>query len=625
MKRVIVLILLIGLLLLPGVLAVKEAKVSGWYASTDSFTFNKATYTLRLMSGEYRADDEEHNLYGGTLRIRKNDESFIVSVGSCYEDINRTYCFVNKSFDRKEVDIDSQGNLQPAIQISLIEYTYEATLDIKRSFEKTKFALYEEGEVTITVTNTGDKMLSNIRITETTPDGFNITRAQQNTVQVGNSILGTFHLLPGKSWTTTYKIKGIDYKKSSYTTSALYDTEQETDFEKKSSSATLEVLSPYKVTSSLAKKVDRNTPTEYKITITNNENEELQINNLKVYVPLSVGISSRTNLNTYSFNVLSHKGTIEPKTTKEFLVRLQTPYVGNYVLSYEGDITLKGKDYNISGESPLEVYTKGMNCYFTFNKPTLEAGRSLQYTVVLKNLGETDDYLNINGTIHTPYEDINFFIPSMIRGDSETVVNNRYTLPFNTEDVKYPFRIEAKYYTSAGQEFTCVEENDYLVKGAETILLYDVFVSADKPSPGKQVNVVISTTNEIVDTINNITIYSNTTDPVRITSETRREIATLEQYEKIEVYTIEIEIPANYTKETIEIITTGIVNSHDYIDSITTIIPVKHTLETEEEDVEEKKETTKDIDEKETTSPTTQPEKKEGFFARVWTIIKRLW
>ena len=142
MKRAVIILAVLVLLLMPAALAVKEAKVSGWYSYYDSFSFNGDEYSLKVINGEYVPEDEAQNTYAGVLRIGRNDEKYLISLGECHKNINHSYCFVNKSFDREEVDIDSQGRLQPAIQVELIEYDYSSAVTITRVFETTKFALY---------------------------------------------------------------------------------------------------------------------------------------------------------------------------------------------------------------------------------------------------------------------------------------------------------------------------------------------------------------------------------------------------------------------------------------------------------------------------------------------------
>ncbi len=626
MKRVLLLVLILGLLLVPPALAVKEAKASGWYSYVDSFTFNGADYTLKLMGGEYIPGDDEQNAEGGTLRVGKDDEKVIVSLGSCHENINHSYCFFNKSFEREEVEIDSEGRLQPAIEIEFTEYDYSSDVTVKRTFEKIKFALYEAGEVNVVIENTGDHPMMNIRLSEVMPEGFEVAWHQSDVLQVENELKATFNLYPGNTWSTKYRVKGVAYNKSSYKTTILYDAEDGINLEKESTSATLEVLQPYTVAVKLPTKVERDELAEFTITITNNENEELNIDNMRVYIPLSLGISGKTGLNLYAYNVLGYEGALDPKEVKNFVVRLNTPFVGSYSIVYKGDIEVKDETYNFSGVKDMAVTTMGMNCYFTFNQPTLQAGRNLQYTVVLENLGNLDDYYSINGTIHTPFEDIPFFIPSLFRNDFETVINKRYQMEFSKEDKEYPFSIEATYRTEAGQEFSCEEENDYLVKGAENVLDFDIFISADKPSPGDDVNLIVTVGNELAEDIYDITLFSNTTDGEIVQGIREKQIGFLASQEKEEMYTITVHIPEDYEKDKLEVLTTGIVDSHGYTDIESTIIPIK-LPEPEEEVKEDVKE---EVEEKPVEKPTTQPvdEKEEfegSFLAKVWNFIKKLW
>ncbi len=629
MKKVIILLVVLALLAVPTVVAVKEATVTGWYHYIDDFSFNGDKYGLKLTGGEYNYDNPDASQTSGILRISRNDDRFIVRPGECQETINHSYCFLNKSFDSEKVDIDANGNLQPAIQIKLTEYDYTSSLTITRTFEKTKFALYETGEVEITLTNTGDNLLTNIRLHESAPAGFNISWQESSLHRIGNNLSATINLYPGKTWSARYRIKAINYSKSSYTTSALYDAKDEVNLAQKSASATVEVLQPYSTTTSLPSAINRNAPAQFKLTITNNENEELSVDNLHIYIPLSIGVIGTTNLKQQTFNVFSHVGTIPAKQSKDFIVKLNTPFVGSYTISYEGEITVKGKNYSINGSKDIGITTKGMNCYFTFNEPSLQAGRNLQYTVMLKNLGSIDDYYNINGTIYTAFENISFFVPSLFRDNSQIVINKRYHMPFSTKDKEYPFRIKAKYTTTAGQVFTCDEENNYLVKGAKNILQFDIFVSADKPSPGDDVNLIVTIENELAEDIYDITIFSNTTDGDIIKGVSKKQLGFLASQEKKEMYTVTVHIPDDYAKKELDVFTTGIVDSHDYTDVQKTTIPIKLPVIEEPSNNVTIKNNSQINNEEPEPNPTPQPiaktDEKKGFFAKVWQLLKRLW
>ncbi|MCF7799342.1 hypothetical protein K9M74_05565 [Candidatus Woesearchaeota archaeon] len=637
MNKLLSTIIILGLfaILLPGAVAVSEAKVSGWYSYYETFNFNDHEYSVRLMSGEFRPTDDEHNQNGGTLRIGKDDDKVIISIGTCDVNENRSYCFLNKSFEKDNILIDDQGALQPAIHIQIMEYDYSSKVDVTRTFEKTKFSLYEIGTVEITVQNSGDYPITNARITEEIPEGFEIEWHESTFFQSANNKLqSTFNLYPNKVWSAKYKIKGISYNtKESYTTQLMYDSEDGTDIKKSSSSATIEVLEPYIMQTTLPTTIKRDQPTEFEFKITNNENEELTVNNLRIYVPLSLFIRGQSNLNTYAFNTLGTTTTLQPKETKRFTIRIGTPFVGNFGIMYEGDLSVKDKAYEFSGTKNITVETDGLNCYFSFNEPTIQAGRKLQFTANLKNVGDLDDYYAINGTIHTAFEDIPFTIPNIFREGAKIIHNQRYQMPFSTKDKEYPFTITATYQTEAGQKFTCKEENNYLVKGAENILGFDIFVSADKPAPGDDINLVITASNEITEDIYDIKLETTSEDAEIIQGIQKKKINYLGSETKEEMYSLTIHIPEAYQKEKIEVITTGIVDSHNYTDSITTSIPIQLPTQDDNEVADEIKddaveETTRNSTTAKSNSKNTdtnEEEAPEGFLAKLWDFIKKLW
>lgn len=580
MKRrgIILFILLVTVLLVavPTGSAEKTTKITdSWYRYIDSFSKNGNVYSLKAINAHL--DDETK----GVLIIKKNDAGASVNFDECVETIDYKYCFRDRTFEGDKVEIDGNGNVQPSIKVFIEEYSYSSDIKITRSFEKRKFNLFEKGQVTITVENTGDEVLSNIKLVERLPEGFSFLYYQEGMAFYNNSIFNTFTLYPDSTWETKYTLKAIDYAESSYKTQLTYDSETQQDLTASSSSTTIEVVEPYEVSITNFKKTyDRGDEVTFKLTIENNENEELEIDYLTITAPTVQSISGsagdlrKDGLLSYSYvgdNILADE-------KKELVVKDDIYSIGTFRFSYKGRIKLKDKTYIIEGEAPFSVETSGLNCMLSFSDDEPTAGTPLSYNITYDNKDD-ETFYELEAIVTSSHLEPVTVMTSNVYGNRKRVAHTQHLIvPFTLVDDVYNFTLNASYRTRDNLSFTCQSSYSLPVNAAQRVLGLDVH--ADKTQARRNETVTIHTAlSNLLEQmpLTNITVTSVSFPNVKGgTADVSVKQLSPQQSTNT---SFEITIPETYTQEELEVLTSVVVASQTgYSEDVMTTITVSNPM-----------------------------------------------
>ncbi len=574
MKRgsiILIIILLISLSLMPLSLAKTTTKVTdGEFRFIDAFSHQGNTYAIRAVNGH------EEDAFKTSILIKKNGEGVFVDYDECEETTNYKYCYVSRSYEGNKVDVDSNGNVQPAITILIEEYTYENELEITRTFEKTSFYLYEIGQVTIVAKNIGDRPLTNIKLVEKIPDNFEFQQYSTTMAYVDNSIFNVFTLYPDNTWTTKYQIKAMEYNTTGYYTEATYSTSTENKLTKSSTEQTLKVITPYTTSqTTFSTSFDRNDDVIYSVTLKNNENEDLKIDYITITAPtvnsMGTGLSMRRD------GPLQHKyrdGTIAPGEEVTFTIEDKIPSIGKFQFSHQGRFELKGTIYYLQNISTFDVEIDGMNCYITFNKTEPKAGETIQYNITINNRDD-EPFYELNSSVKSKAYNHSFQKNNIFVGEEKTTTQKIVQLPFSLEDEIQNFSLNIKYRTADNKFFNCNSTYGLFVQGIKRIVEANITSNQDTVRVGENASITTNIHNLLEEQeIENVHItHRIINDGI---SENKESIITkINASQNIESEQFAFTVPENFLETNITIETTiKLQNVPEYIEEFSTIIPV---------------------------------------------------
>ena len=562
MKRII-LLLIILLLCLPAVFAESSVTVKdGWVAYYSSFTHDKNTYDIRSVNAHHSDPDD------ALITIRKNGELVTqVPFAQCRTTAEYKYCFENMTLDSQLIDIDSKGNLQPALKVKLIEYGYTDGFTISRSFEKTKLYLNEEAEVTMTAKNTGDFPIFNITVIEPVPETFKISKYEDRLLKTGNKLKGTFTLYPGSEWSATYHIKSLNYNTTeSYQTDVTYwpenkDVEQIKQSEKK----TISVVTPYTTSTKISSdSIDINGKIKYTVTIKNEEDSEITVKNIEIRVPSTLAtIEQQGGLRKEEpFVYIDTDKIIEVGESAVYSIEGKIAFAGSYEFVHAGTVSTKGYPYELSDSKSFEVQTEGISCSVLTNPSIIHAGEEYEYSVLVNN-NDDEMFYEIQGKTNTNKEE---YVENVPQKTKNTIIEVKEAAPLVFEKATKKIVFNGTYRTVNNQWFDLNCQKVFDVQPAQRILLIDVTVDKENAKRNETVQVGATIENVLSTPVNNVVLKSGALS--RTISLAADEILAVEAFN--------VTIPELHEESTYSATLTVEIPSSDYLDMSSVDITVSN-------------------------------------------------
>lgn len=505
MKKILILILMILLISLPAVFAQKTTTIKdGWIPYYTSFSSGGVNYSIHSINA-HNADPKD-----ALIAIRKNGNvASLIKFGQCDITPEHEYCFVNRSFDNNLIDIDSKGNLQPALKVKLLEFSYSDDLKISRTFSKTSLHLNENTEVEINIENTGDYPISNIVVNEPIPKNFKLVSFDEHLLKEGDSLKGTFNLYPGKKWSAKYVLQAISYNTSEkYSTLVEYLPENEKETKTKSSSAqTISVIYPYNLQAKISSsKININGKVTYTLTLTNKENEAIYAKNIEITVPSNIDRVFRSELSKKnSFTYSNKESKIDVGKSQTFKVEGYMDYAGTYEFSYSGEINVKGHSYTFSGSQNLEVVTKGISCSILTNDSNIDSGETYEYSVLINN----NDYKTFYEIQGESNKGDKVYVENMFKKTKKEVIKETDKAKVYFEKTANNISFNGKYRTVNNQWFNLSCEKSFNVNPVQRIVYLHLSTNDTSFNRGQTVSVMPILENLVDANINNIVISNS--------------------------------------------------------------------------------------------------------------------
>ncbi|MFP4119159.1 MAG: hypothetical protein ACLFTH_03835 [Candidatus Woesearchaeota archaeon] len=635
MKRVGVLLgILLLLIALPQLsVAVNEKEIAdGWYPYISEFSKGDYDYSIRGYNLERQGDESSYE--DGRIFIKRvgpdGELKTGIPFGECETTSEFEWCFLNASYENEHVDIDNRGQLQPGIKLRMVEFEYEDELDISRSFSTRDFNLYETSEITLRIKNEGDNPISNITVKEPIPEGFELVKKDESFRYSSdeNVLNSKFNLYPDNSWVRSYTLKAIEYVSPETQTQVTYDVPGVSGLTQSARARELRVVSPYKLTHSEFKDAfSKDDRTTFKITLQNNEDESLSIEEIDVNLHPNLKVRSESGFDKMSIGRYSYSGKIPPGEQETVSLDLSLPYTGSYEISYDMTFSVKDKVYHESGTAPLEVVIDGLSCRYEFSEFDPVAGSRLNYTVFVENLGGEPFYA-INGSWKDPFGNSEtFYRKNVFSGDTLKLASRSVVLPLKLEKENYTFNVDAKYRSDKNEWFECREERVLPVSPVDRYVNVSTSFDPANASRGQEVTATVLVHN-LLDTPlqNEVHIAEKNLLNLTFDGQTEAGISRLSADESVQAYSFTFTVPEDISDDSLSFERDVSIGEFGYEDEFTASVAITDPLE-EGESLNEKKERIKqDRGKKESSSSdsSNQDGEKKGFIGKLVDLIKSL-
>jgi len=623
MKRLMLILAMVFVLVstIPMVESLKETTIlDGWVRYDHSFVYDNKTYSITTLE----TGDRDHP-ENGKIVIRAPNGTEMLSYGECKENEIYKYCFENVTFGGKYVDIDKFGQVQPGLKLKLIEFDYEILLKIDRWFEKTKFNLYDSGNVDVTIINTGDQILNDMYIEDTIPNGFEIVSSiNMQKINSSTVIFGPLILYPDKTWSGRYKIKATNYSSGSYSTKVNYISEDGTEKEQISSDSKISVIEPYTLTvSKIKESYDGDENIIFNLKLENKENEDLIIDEFDIYTPQNMETSITNNLDrlTNSHFIVSDK--IDAEDSDEYEIKMKPSYTGKYSLSYYIKFHIKDKEYVESKRIPIIIKTKGLSCYFEIKEKEFEAGNIVNFNTTIDNTDD-ENYYEIKGETKNPLgTDIAINKTNLEKGKSYSI-DGQMTFPMTSEDKTYNLSVEINYRSVDLEEFVCKNELAINVKGKEKYIDVEVETTDNQLAKvGEKSELQFKVKNLVDKKFSKLYVEHELLDNITSTGFSRKQFDNLGSKETVDAYSTIISIPKTFNKKYLTIQVSVGAENPEYENTFTVKVPVNLTIdETKSEKTDKSKGVVNNSGEK--TENKKSVNKEEGFVDKVINFFVRL-
>lgn len=492
MKRAFMLVTLLILLSSTALAAQETIIFNDWIAYNGEFEHDGETY--RIISSNVASSDPED----GQILIKKGVERYIIPFGDCIDEVLYEYCFENRSFEKSEVDIDSQGVLQPALKLRLVEKELEVDFDLKKTISQTKFLVGQTAEVEITLENQGDIDLTNVKFVEEVPDNFIITKSSHTFY--GNRLEVNMNLFSGSVWTATYTIKAVSAQDVEYASSVTYSALNATitkEFgEKKLTFDESHEFSKPKLDKEYVR-LDKDTLT---FEIENTDSQDITLESIEVDASPKVILFAKKNMIQQSTTkVVSKTLTVSPDETKDVQVEVSFPNVGNYTVSYVAQVSARNEIFTYNDSFDVEVTLDLPTCVIDI-PDEVNASSVVKTNIILEN-GEDEPFYEIQGEYSLLNEKGEYSLSNILRDSS--IIGERVDLviPFQLEESTVELEHKAKFRTVDNKYFSCQVIKEITVKPAQQLIAMNTYFKDDSTPRNATTVLVVELENILNDPI----------------------------------------------------------------------------------------------------------------------------
>jgi|GEM_PF-3747640 len=571
---------------------------NAWHYPGESFTVNDVLYSVSEGSDCHQ------------INFGRESEYYILNVDDCVEtrDGFEKICFLETACPNDDDHIHYEaGRIIYGAKIAL--YDLVPKLAIKQSASTTKLKIGEITTISNTITNPGEKTVSDGVFSVNIPDGFSLYSKPPGASFTNGVLKQNFIIPPGTSKTISYKLKIDDYLSESLKPNITYSY-NEIKLSKQASSLTINVPSPYLISQSLSKKsIGINEETVYSFSFQNNDGQAdiplkaslLGVNGLKVIWPPEF-------VNGVYETILS------PDEKKSFSFTMSSKFSGDVKLSLK-------LDFDIAGKAVEKNYSNALSIALTPAKPTINIkneyfeGEEFILRALLKNPSKLNSYYNVRGYVkNTKTGQIYNFHKERVPKNTDSILLEQKVFAPNVNSSSnsetITFLMSGTYESISGEKFEFDSSKNVKIDNKKEPFLVTRTINNSDISAGDNLEVVVKVKNQIGEYAP-LVINDILPDSVFVKAGFRSIETSIADGDEKQVYIYKINLPETYVDNKLKIVTKIYNKNTGEVYEKETDYGVKPRVLTQKEIVDEvKNNSKKDKD-------IVHTKEKKGFFEKI--------
>jgi len=580
------------------VLFLLPAAHATWYYAGDTFTQDGVLYSVE-------GSDESLVLLGVSGR------TFLVRLGECIRNGLAEYCYVDTAYPDDDDHIKYEaGAVYYGYDLSIGEVAPAITVTRELSTEEP--FLNQDVTVTVTLENTGEYRITDIRYDEALPAGVTgVGTAVSNRVSYTKTALSA-----GYTDRFTYRVRPVVYGTFTLAPIIRY-TSEGVVFNASVSSETIEVASPVDIDRYVTPALGLEEVGTYALNVTNDQGGDVQVQ-IVIGVPAGVTVTQASGLAKQGSSYTA-SGDIGDGETLRFSFSFTAGGPGSYVIPLAVTTVKDGVTSTLSYNDTVDSTADGIAPSIGISpvKTTYPGGSQATITAVLTNENDEVGFRKAQGAFSSDLFGTKTRDQGALgAGDDVTLFTERVTLPNVTNQTTYAINLTGSYETVNGQRFTFSTSRQLTVIPLVRAVEITRALSSATIAPGGNVTVTVSAKN-VYGTY--IAIDAHEKLPVGVENLgglTYAEVSIDKDATK-QLYIYQIGVPADYADDTIALTTVTRVQGESEPQEFTTALDVAGAGSPQE--LADGDAADAGVEEASASETDTSD---DGFFARLWSRMK---
>jgi len=579
-----------------------------WHYSGDTFTVEGDVYTIT------HYDIEDTSVIVG---INKN--SYIIREGECKVTGTKEVCieeiFRNVLNATDDDPIKFEGGRAYA-GISIRIRTYGPDISVSRTFSDSSPELNGEVTVSVILKNTGGDGTDSLSYFEEFPAGVEILSSSSGTTRSLRSISYSGNLAAESEKTFTYTFRVTGYLDFSNSAIVNY-TYQSKSYGVKSSSQSVKVIKPYTFTATISpSSIEASEQTALSVKVENDVSADINVTELKITIPSYITVQSEPGELEKKNDKYYWKGTLKPDKYQMINLLLKPVKSGQYNIPVELRLLdSEGKVFSELKNLSLTSNIKALDPILSVLETSVSEGGSFRVAFSINNPNKVVGFRNIKASVtSTIFPDLTTELAELMPGITKTlIVNDSIEAPFVDEKKTYDITASGSYETSTSENRNFSEKVSLTVTPVADAISISQSADTQEVVAGNNVTLTIKIINNNQESIK-VTVRDEYSGGVLLFGGKTSETLLFDKAETRQAYTYKLNIPESYNQTELLIKTFAGIETKNFLANKTLTIKVKPAEKKQEINTSQQEKPAPE-------PPKTEPEKKQGFFAKVISSI----
>lgn len=583
-------LVLLVILALP--LAAAETGHSGWYYAGDTFEADGTVYSV---------EGTGHNRVllgiGGTLQF--------ISLDECIEDGLSTYCYDDTAYpdDTDHIKYEA-GKIFYGYHLSFT--TREPEIAVTRTISDDSPLLGEKIEVTVTIENTGEYYLRDLKYEESFPSGLRVSGGttssrvirERSAFPQGAIERFTYALTPERYGTFKFK-PAVTYRYDSW------------NLNESVNDLTVSVDSPISIKTYITPQIELDQDGRYQINITNDHGSRLEIHAvIALHEALEIVDVQGLSLDGANYTL---SATLDEDEKISAVILFRARGVDTYPVDATVRTVIGGEESVRSVTEKVKSKGAGLDAEVTLSsgRAAYFPGTRLTVRGILENRNDATTFNRIAGAMVSPLFSKSSFSHARFSPGKEIVETEvEFITPEVNATTVFPIEFSGTYETPGGNVLTFSKEESVTVEPLIEKVRVVRILDPKEPVPGENVTVTIRLKNTW-DKYLTADLHEKIPEGFEKLSGLSFASVSLDRGEEKQAYIYQLAIPdsaeGNFSLTTSVLVKDDPL-SKDHVDEIVVRAP--------ENEIQE--------DVPDVPVPSVEPEdaqKEEGFFSRVWDSV----